>query len=215
MDISTRKDNNLIEKTEPVIVPTPFGRFSVRGWMFPAERELLSFTAVDQDDHILNDEHEYPLVRLHSECATGDIFGSYRCDCGPQLHKGLHQVSVGGGTVVYIRGHEGRGIGLVNKLKAYLLQDQGMDTVDANIALGFEADQRDYEQAGIVLNGLGIRKLRLMTNNPAKVNALQGYGFDVQCMVPDEIAPRPENENYLKTKKARMDHHLELNAIGR
>ncbi|WP_129358419.1 MULTISPECIES: GTP cyclohydrolase II [Micrococcaceae] len=205
------QNNDLVESTEAVIIPTPFGLFSVRGWLFPNDHELLSFTAVREDGQPVDVSNPFPLVRLHSECATGDIFGSYRCDCGPQLHEGLERISECGGTAVYLRGHEGRGIGLVNKLKAYRLQDQGLDTVDANVALGFEPDERDYEEAAVVLSKLGIGQLRLMTNNPAKVEALTSFGFHVKCMVPDEVAPRPENSAYMMTKKIRMNHKLNLN----
>ena len=155
--------------------------------------------------------HEEPvLVRVHSECLTGDVLGSLRCDCGPQLRTALKAVAaVGKGAVVYVR-QEGRGIGLVNKLRAYKLQiEQGMDTVEANLHLGFEADRRDYGIGSQILRDLGLRRLRIMTNNPRKIVGLEGFGLTVTDRVPIEIAACEENRDYLQTKKDKMGHILE------
>jgi 3,4-dihydroxy 2-butanone 4-phosphate synthase/GTP cyclohydrolase II len=150
------------------------------------------------------------LVRVHSECLTGDVFGSLRCDCGPQLDAAMAVVAAEGrGVVLYVRGHEGRGIGLLHKLQAYQLQDDGHDTVDANLALGVPADARDYGTGAQILCDLGIKSMRLLTNNPAKRVALQGYGLRVVDRVPLPISPNPENLRYLRTKRDRMGHELD------
>jgi 3,4-dihydroxy 2-butanone 4-phosphate synthase/GTP cyclohydrolase II len=150
------------------------------------------------------------LVRVHSECFTGDVLGSRRCDCGEQLDRALAQIAAeGAGVVVYIRGHEGRGIGLRHKLEAYELQDQGLDTVDANLALGFEVDARDYGVGAQILASLGVTRMRLLTNNPAKRAGLEGHGLTTVERVPLITAPRPENESYLETKRDRMSHELD------
>jgi 3,4-dihydroxy 2-butanone 4-phosphate synthase/GTP cyclohydrolase II len=149
------------------------------------------------------------LVRVHSECLTGDAFGSARCDCGPQLRAALHAVAREPvGVVVYLRGHEGRGIGLLNKLRAYALQDDGLDTLDANLALGLPADARDYTAAVEILSDLGVGAVRLLTNNPLKVDALRVGGIDVVEQVPLVTGVRAENVVYLRTKAARFGHTL-------
>ena len=158
------------------------------------------------------DPEKSVLVRVHSECLTGDIFGSLRCDCGDQLHKAMEKIEEEGtGVLLYIR-QEGRGIGLVNKLKAYALQDQGLDTVEANEKLGFKPDMRDYGMGAQILVDLGIRKMRLLTNNPKKMVGLDGYGLSIVEQVPIEIRPNEYNKDYLECKKLKMGHLLNINA---
>jgi 3,4-dihydroxy 2-butanone 4-phosphate synthase/GTP cyclohydrolase II len=152
-----------------------------------------------------------PLVRMHSECLTGDAFGSLRCDCGPQLQSSLQQLAASpGGILVYLRGQEGRGIGLANKMRAYALQDQGMDTVEANAALGLPEDAREYAEAAQILQALGAVRVRLLTNNPDKVLALRRYGIDVVAVVPLVIGANPFNAGYLDTKARKFGHFLPL-----
>jgi 3,4-dihydroxy 2-butanone 4-phosphate synthase/GTP cyclohydrolase II len=156
------------------------------------------------------DPEEEVLTRVHSECITGDVFGSERCDCGEQLHTAMKMVEKEGkGVIVYMH-QEGRGIGLTNKIKAYKLQEQGMDTVEANLALGFKEDLRDYGIGAQILVDLGVRKMRLMTNNPKKIVGLEGYGMTVTERVPIEIKPTENNIRYLTTKKKKMGHILEI-----
>ncbi len=150
------------------------------------------------------------LVRVHSECLTGDVFGSMRCDCGDQLHKAMEMMDrEGSGILLYMR-QEGRGIGLVNKLKAYVLQDQGMDTVEANLELGFQADMRNYGIGAQVLVDLGVKKMRLLTNNPKKIIGLDGYGLSIIEQIPIEIEPNEFNRCYLECKKTKMGHLLHI-----
>jgi 3,4-dihydroxy 2-butanone 4-phosphate synthase/GTP cyclohydrolase II len=149
------------------------------------------------------------MVRVHSECLTGDVFGSKRCDCGDQIHKAMAMIrKEGKGVLLYMR-QEGRGIGLVNKLKAYALQDEGLDTVEANARLGFKADLRDYGIGAQILVDLGISRMRLMTNNPKKLIGLEGYGLRIVDRVPMEVKPHEKNIKYLKTKKKKLGHLLE------
>ncbi|MCC7441264.1 MAG: 3,4-dihydroxy-2-butanone-4-phosphate synthase [Bdellovibrionales bacterium] len=183
-------------------LPTPHGEFRVVAYRSPLEHaEHLAL--------ITHKTPEIPLVRIHSECLTGDVFGSARCDCGEQLQASLAAVALEGGAVIYLRHHEGRGIGLANKIKAYALQDQGMDTVDANLRLGFADDARDYEAAVDILRQLGWRRLRLLTNNPAKLKRLEAAGFESVERVPLEITPGPDNREYLRAKRDRLGHVLE------
>jgi 3,4-dihydroxy 2-butanone 4-phosphate synthase/GTP cyclohydrolase II len=150
------------------------------------------------------------LVRVHSECLTGDVFGSMRCDCGHQLNAAMAKIAEAGmGVLVYLRGHEGRGIGIHNKLLAYQLQDDGLDTVEANLRLGLPADSREYGIGSQILVDLGITTMRYMTNNPAKYGGLEGYGLEMVERIPLESVPNPENLRYLRTKREKMGHLLE------
>lgn len=175
--------------------------------------KIVAFTSeIDGHEHVAIVKYplgDKPLVRLHSECLTGDALGSMRCDCGAQLQESMKLVAQSdGGAVIYLRGHEGRGIGLANKIRAYELQDEGQDTVEANETLGFAADDRDYGVAAQIAKALGIKQLRLLSNNPAKANGLEHYGVNVLEMVPLVIAPNPFNVDYLTTKGAKFGHTL-------
>lgn len=197
-----------VRGTEPIQMPTPHGTFEVRAWRGrDAEHvSLLARGSVWPGEG--SDASQPPLVRVHSECATGDIFGSYRCDCGEQLEKALETIQREGGAVIYMRGHEGRGIGLFEKIRAYHLQDLGDDTVEANVHLGLPVDARRYDDAADILRALGMGRVRLMTNNPEKDGALAGLGIDVAEIVPSVIAPRVANRRYLETKREKMAHRL-------
>ena len=186
-------------------MPLPQGEFQAVGYISTVtNRELIALVYGDIGDG------QDVLVRVHSECLTGDVLGSLRCDCGPQLHAALHAVATEGrGVVLYIRGHEGRGIGLLDKLRAYELQDQGADTVDANLALGLPNDAREYGTGAQVLADLGINSMRLLTNNPAKRAGLEGYGLTIVGRVALPVSANPENLRYLTTKRDRMGHELD------
>jgi 3,4-dihydroxy 2-butanone 4-phosphate synthase / GTP cyclohydrolase II len=199
-----RRNERLVERRATARVP-----IDGREWL-----------AHDYEDMVTHEHHlvltlgnvatdEPVLVRGHSECVTGDVFGSQRCDCGAQLQKALEIIAAdGAGAVLYIRHHEGRGIGLLDKLRAYALQDDGMDTVEANEALGHPADKRDYGIGSQVLYDLGIRKMRLLTNNPRKFYGLEGYGLEIVEQIPIVIPPNRHNERYLRTKKEKLGHLL-------
>ena len=197
------KEESIVEKGVEVDMPTEYGHF--RLIPFRQKSNGLEHIAIIKGQLSENDP---VLVRVHSSCATGDIFGSRRCDCGEQLHKALRMIEQAEkGAVIYLN-QEGRGIGLMEKMKAYKLQEDGMDTVDANICLGHKADERDYGVGAQILREIGIRKMRLITNNPVKRVGLEAYGLEITEIVPVEITPNPYNERYLHTKKDRMGHTL-------
>ncbi|MFJ2620850.1 3,4-dihydroxy-2-butanone-4-phosphate synthase [Glutamicibacter sp. NPDC087344] len=200
-----RRINDEIELTAPVALPTAFGEFTARAALVEGHEHLVLSHPGPDGAPAGN------LVRIHSECLTGDVLGSFRCDCGEQLHGAMQRIATEGGHLVYIRGHEGRGIGLVNKLRAYALQEDGMDTLDANLHLGFPADAREYFAVAAILGKLGLRTIRLLSNNPDKQAKLTEAGIEVAELVPSQVAPRRENENYLRTKQARFGHRLGLN----
>jgi 3,4-dihydroxy 2-butanone 4-phosphate synthase/GTP cyclohydrolase II len=201
-----RHHERLVERMGEASVPTEFGSFNCVAYR----------STIDGVEHLAFVKGEVSsstpvLVRVHSECLTGDVFGSRRCDCGPQLAAAMSIVdSEGSGVIVYLRGHEGRGIGIGHKIRAYSLQDQGMDTVDANVELGLPIDSREYGIGAQILADLGVQQIRLMTNNPAKYGGLGGYGLTVVERVPLHTVPTAENESYLRTKAERMGHLMNL-----
>ena len=198
-------NETLIRKEEEVFLPTEWGNF-----------QLIAYTQLNNNaTHLVLkkgtwQKDEPVLVRVHSSCATGDIFGSCKCDCGAQLHYAMRQIEKEGKGMVVYMSQEGRGIGLINKLRAYHLQEQGLDTVDANLQLGFKADERDYGIGAQILRDQNVSKMRLMTNNPVKRNGLEGYGLQIIETLPIRITPNKYNEKYLRTKQARMGHNLDL-----
>ncbi len=203
-----RKHEKLIERVAEARIPTSHGEFRAVG--YASVYDDVEHVALVRGDIAgpVNDGHDV-LVRVHSECLTGDVFGSQRCDCGPQLDAAMAMVAAEGrGVVLYMRGHEGRGIGLMHKLQAYQLQDTGVDTVDANLELGFPADARDYGIGAQILVDLGVRSMRLLTNNPAKRVGLDGYGLEIVDRVPLPVRATAENIRYLRTKRDRMGHEL-------
>ncbi len=205
-----RRFEKLVERVASARVPLRYGEFTAHGYSSSYDdREHIAFVFGEIGDGA------DVLVRVHSECLTGDVFGSLRCDCGPQLDAALAAVArEGRGVVLYMRGHEGRGIGLLHKLQAYQLQDAGRDTLDANLDLGLPADARDYGTGAQILVDLGVRTMRLLTNNPAKRAGLEGYGLSVTGQVRLPTHANPENLRYLQTKKDRMGHDLELDDLG-
>jgi 3,4-dihydroxy 2-butanone 4-phosphate synthase / GTP cyclohydrolase II len=200
-----RRHEKLVRKVTETRLPTRYGEFQALAYR----------SETDADEHValvLGDIHEGGpvLVRVHSECLTGDVFGSQRCDCGEQLNLAMQMIArEGRGVILYMR-QEGRGIGIHNKLKAYALQDTGLDTVEANVSLGFEADLRDYGIGAQILADMGLREIRLLTNNPKKVIGLEGYGLKVVETIPIIIPPNPHNRHYLETKQKKMGHILKL-----
>jgi 3,4-dihydroxy 2-butanone 4-phosphate synthase/GTP cyclohydrolase II len=203
-----RKDR-LVQRVAETVMPTRFGEF----------RALAYKSLIDPDEHlalVLGDIEtpEPVLVRVHSQCVTGDVFGSLRCDCGEQIEQALQRISEEGrGVLLYMR-QEGRGIGLHNKMRAYALQDEGMDTVEANHALGFPADRRDYGIGMQILVDLGIREMRLLTNNPGKRAGLEGYGLKVVERIPIIVEPNSYNLRYLETKQKKLGHLLKIEGDG-
>ena len=197
-----RHHDRLIERAVDTHIPTRHGEFRAVGYRsLVDERQHVALVAGEVGDG------EDILVRVHSECLTGDVFGSQRCDCGEQLDQALEKIAVEGrGVLLYIRGHEGRGIGLLNKLRAYELQDRGLDTVDANVDLGLPVDSRDYGVGSQILYDLGVRTMRLLTNNPVKRAAITGYGLEIVERVPLTTVANPHNRRYLDTKATRMGH---------
>jgi 3,4-dihydroxy 2-butanone 4-phosphate synthase/GTP cyclohydrolase II len=200
-----RRTEKLVRKVAEAVIPTNEGSFTsmVYESVLGGEQHL-AFVMGD----VANSKET--LVRVHSECLTGDVFGSLRCDCGPQLHTALDQIAKEGeGVLVYLRGHEGRGIGLGHKIRAYQLQENGADTVDANLELGLPVDSREYGIGAQILVDLGVTTMRLMTNNPSKYGGLEGFGLDIVDRVPLESTPQKHNIEYLRTKQQRMGHLLE------
>ena len=199
------KNEILVREVVRANLPTPYGNFHLIGYD----------NDIDHKEHVALvkgeiDPEEPVLVRVHSECLTGDVLHSLRCDCGDQLHRAMEMIEEEGkGVIVYMR-QEGRGIGLINKLKAYHLQERGRDTVEANVELGFAPDLRDYGIGAQILVALGVKKMKMMTNNPKKIIGLEGYGLEIVDRVPIEIPPTEENKKYLQTKKEKMGHILEV-----
>lgn len=192
----------LIHREISVVMPTAWGDFDLVAYKTDAGEEHLALVKGTWA------EDEPVLTRVHSSCLTGDIFGSCRCDCGEQLHAAMEMIQKEGKGVIVYMNQEGRGIGLLNKLKAYKLQEQGLDTVEANIKLGFKMDERDYGLGAQILRDLGVRKMRLMSNNPTKRAGIVGYGLEVVENVPIQVVPNKHNENYLKTKRDKMGHEF-------
>ena len=205
-----RHRERFVKRIAEARIPTEFGEFTAVGYE----------STLDGTQHIVLVKgdvagREGVLVRVHSECLTGDVFGSLRCDCGLQLRDAMRKIAAeGAGVVLYFRGHEGRGIGLMHKLQAYALQEHGRDTVEANLDLGFPADARDYGIGAQILVDLGVTSMRLLTNNPAKRAGLEGYGLSIIERVPLQTTPTPENRDYLAAKVAKMGHLMDLEADG-
>ena len=200
-----RQNEKLVKRVSEARIPTKWGEFDcyVYESLLDGEQHVAFVRgAVQGEDNV--------LVRVHSECLTGDIFGSLRCDCGEQLDASMSRIyDEGLGVLVYLRGHEGRGIGIGHKIRAYSLQDEGRDTVDANLDLGLPIDSREYGIGAQILVDLGITTMRYMTNNPAKYGGIEGFGLEITERVPLQSAPNPQNIEYLRTKRERMGHLLE------
>src|SRR3954454_14442856 len=199
--VDTSSQRSAVREVASAPIPTPYGEFRARAFETPSGHVYLAMVIGELGDG------GAVLTRLHSECLTGDALGSLRCDCGVQLRTALRTVAAEGrGVVLYVNGHEGRGIGLVNKLRAYVEQDAGADTVDANLRLGFQPDLRDYGDAAAILRSLGVRSVRLLTNNPGKAGALRRHGVAVDSLQPLGAVANRHNHGYLETKEARFGH---------
>ncbi|MDR3328159.1 MAG: bifunctional 3,4-dihydroxy-2-butanone-4-phosphate synthase/GTP cyclohydrolase II [Prevotellaceae bacterium] len=197
------QEESLVEQGQEAEMPTEYGNFRIIP--FKQKSNGLEHIALIKGEW---KDDEPLLIRVHSSCATGDIFASQRCDCGEQLHQAMKKIEQEGRGILVYMNQEGRGIGLMNKIKAYKLQEEGFDTVEANVHLGFKADERDYGVGASILRALGVKKMRLMTNNPVKRIGLEAYDLDITEIVPIEIVPNKFNERYLKTKKEKMGHIL-------
>ncbi|MGJ3507173.1 bifunctional 3,4-dihydroxy-2-butanone-4-phosphate synthase/GTP cyclohydrolase II [Enemella sp. A6] len=195
-----------VERSAETRLPTPHGTFGIVGY-----RDLVTdaeHVALISPHGLAGDHGAAVPVRVHSECLTGDVFGSLRCDCGPQLDRAMAVIAERGGVVIYLRGHEGRGVGLLAKLRAYHLQDDGLDTVDAQVSLGLPIDDREYGAATAILRDLGVQRISLLTNNPIKADALTAGGVELAGVEPLQVPANPANESYLKTKRDRMGHTI-------
>lgn len=197
---------NLLKKQAEIVLPTDWGKFRMSAYA-RRDDDPLPHLALIHENFALDKQPTF--LRIHSECMTGDVFHSRRCDCGEQLDFAMRTVAEKGGVIIYLR-QEGRGIGLINKLKAYQLQDEGLNTAEANMHLGFEADSRTYEDAILIIKDIGINQINLITNNPLKIEALEEAGIHVVERVPVVIEPKKENEFYLNTKRNLMGHLLDL-----
>ena len=201
------RHERLVDRFATARIPTNYGEFAAHIYR----------NALDEVEHVALVTSDFnpasaPLIRVHSECLTGDVLGSLRCDCGPQLDLAMRLIAESGnGAIIYLRGHEGRGIGLGHKMRAYALQDEGLDSVDANVALGFPADSREYGIGAQIIADLGIKQMRLLTNNPAKYGGLEGYNLKIVERVPLLGEANPENIRYLQTKEERMGHLMDAN----
>jgi 3,4-dihydroxy 2-butanone 4-phosphate synthase/GTP cyclohydrolase II len=207
-----RRRERLIERLTVVKMPTEYGYFDCHTYLSKVDSRTHVALTVGIDR--VGENGRFPpieqpvLVRVHSQCLTGDVFGSLRCDCGPQLHEAMQRVQKEGRGIVLYIGQEGRGIGLANKLRAYALQDEGMDTVEANVHLGFRPDEREFGTGAQILHDLGARRLKVLTNNPKKLTGLQGYGLEIAEQIPLMVSPNPHNQKYLDTKRDKMGHLL-------
>ncbi len=203
--MTTELEASRVIEAARTVLPTAYGSFDAIGFfdLFTGEEHLALISPLG-----LGSPEVPPLVRVQSECLTGDVFGSQRCDCGPQLERALSLVAGHPGLLVYLRGQEGRGVGLLAKLQAYRLQDQGFDTVDAQLELGLPVDDREYGAAAAILEATGTTRIRLLTNNPHKVDALREAGIELVAIEPLRIPPTPTNAAYLRAKRDRLGHHL-------
>lgn len=204
MTSATSTTEQLVRQAE-ALIPTPWGNFRMLAYA-TSDTEWMPHIALVHEGYVAG---QPALIRMHSECITGDLFGSKRCDCGPQLHLAFEKIAVEKGVLLYLR-QEGRGIGIINKLKAYQLQDQGLNTIDANLHLGLEVDARQYDIAVAMLQDIGVQEVDLLTNNPTKIDALEQSDIEIRSRQPIIIPPHAQNEGYLKTKQEDMGHLFDL-----